>query len=336
MQYKVVVIGCGHMGEEHLKDIYFRDNIRIAAVVDKDAAKAREAAEKYAADAWGTDYHRFLNRSAADIAIIATNTTSHLPILKDCLENGVHVLCEKPIATNSADAEEFLRAAESSPCRVLVGHILRHNLTYRRVADMIHEGAIGSPVVMRLVQNHHTMDWPRYKRLLADCPPILDCGVHYFDVMQWFTGERIVRLSGVKASVDPDTPENSYNYGLVTVKLSGGSTGYYEAGWGNTIASENRKDFIGPKGRISIVLAWQRLQDREEGDLIEYYRYPQKEYQAINLKAQYKPAYRQLSALIDMIEGKGPASPTLDEVRSSFRAAMAADRALRTGSVVTL
>lgn len=324
------------MGEEHLRDIYYRENIRVAAVVDKDAGRAADMAKKYGAGAWGTDYRRFLDRSKADIAIIATGTSSHLAILKDCLSSGIHVLCEKPIAANAADGEEFLRSAEASPCKVLVGHILRHNLTYRRAAEMVRSGVIGSPIVMRIVQNHHTMDWPRYKRLLEDCPPVVDCGVHYFDVMQWFTGERIVRLSGVKAITDPDTPPGSYNYGLVTVGLSGGSVGYYEAGWGNTVASENRKEFIGPKGRISIVLAGQRLQDREEGDLIAYYRFPQKEYRSINLKTPYKPAYRQLSALIDSIEGKGPASPTLDEVAGAFRAAMAADRALRTGDVVTL
>jgi predicted dehydrogenase len=334
--YKIIVIGCGHMGEEHLRDIYFRDNIKIAAVIDRNAKQAQLAARKYGADAWGTDYKPWLDPSKTDIAIIATYTSTHLSILKECLKNGIHVLCEKPIALNMAQATEFYKAVKSSEPKVLVGHILRHNATYQKAAQMIQSGQIGFPIVMRMVQNHHTMDWDRYKKLLADCSPIVDCGVHYFDVMQWFTGERIVKVSGIKSTIDTDTPENSYNYGLVTARLSGGSVGYYEAGWSNNLSSCNLKEFIGPKGRISIILSGNRDKNREEGDLIELFTYPGNEYKQISIKSEYKPTYIQLLNLIGMIEGTEEGRPTIDEVYSAFKAAYAADTALRSDKEVTL
>ncbi len=334
--YRVMVIGCGHMGEAHLRDIYYRDRIHLAAVIDKDPGRAELAAKKFGADRFGTDYRDFLDSGKIDIAVIATYAASHLRILRDCLGAGIHVLCEKPVASTLSDAEEFFRTARGAGSKVLVGHILRHNETYQKAAKLIREGAIGSPIVMRMVQNHHTMDWARYKRLLADCPPIVDCGVHYFDVMQWFTGEKIVKVSGVKASVDSDVPAGSYNYGIVTAALSGGSVGYYEAGWGNTVASGNLKEFIGPRGRLSIIPAYQRQSHREEGDLIEFYSYPQKEYHEINLRTPRKPTYRQLLNLIGAVEGTGELNPTLEEAWSSCRAAFAADRALRTGAAVSL
>ena len=335
-RYNILVIGCGHMGEEHLKDIYYREEICIAAVVDQNEDRAKYFARKFGAESYGTDYRIFLDESKIDIAIIATYAASHLKIFRDCIEKNIHVLCEKPVAPMLPDAEAFFDIALQATPRVLVGNILRHNETYRKAAQLIQGGAIGAPVIMRMVQNHHTMDWPRYKRLLMDCPPIVDCGVHYFDVMQWFTGEKIVKLSGVKACTEDDIPSESYNYGMVTVTLSGGSVGYYEAGWGNTIASRNVKEFIGPKGRLSITLAGQRINHREEGDLIELFSYPQNDYQTINVKTPYKPTYRQLLCLIEMIEGTGEATPTLKEVRSSTRAAFAANRALLEGSTVTL
>lgn len=336
MIYKILVIGCGHIGEEHLKDIYYRENIEIAAVVDWNEELARLTARKYGAKAWGNDYKSFLNDKQVDIAIVATNANSHLSILKDCLAAGVHVLCEKPIATNLKDAEEFVAAAKASEAKVLVGHILRHNETFCKVGEMIRADVIGHPIVMRMVQNHHAKNWPRYKRLMEDCPPIVDCGVHYFDIMQWYTGEKIVQVGGMKASIDLDTPEGTYNYGLVTVKLSGSSVGYYEAGWSNTVAAENLKEFIGPKGRISITLSGNRVDNREEGDLITCYHYPEGTYETINVQAQYKPTYRQLEALIGMIEGGEEASPTLDEVYSSFKVALTADQALREERVIKI
>ena len=88
MIYKILVIGCGHIGEEHLKDIYYRENIEIAAVVDWNEELARLTARKYGAKAWGNDYKSFLNDKQVDIAIVATNANSHLSILKDCLAAG--------------------------------------------------------------------------------------------------------------------------------------------------------------------------------------------------------------------------------------------------------
>lgn len=335
--YSVMVIGCGHMGEEHLRDIYYRDRVRIAAVIDRDESRARLAAKKFGAENFGTDYREFLNPGKIDIAVIATYAATHLPILRECLGAGIHVLCEKPVAATLPDAEAFCETVRAAKPKVLVGHILRHSETFRQAARLIRGGAIGSPIVMRMVQNHHAMDWERYKKLLADCPPVVDCGVHYFDIMQWFTGERIVRLSGVKASVDGDVPAGSYNYGIVTAVLSGGSVGYYEAGWGNTVASGNLKEFIGPKGRLSVVPAGQRQSHREEGDLIELYTYPQREYRWINVPAPpHKPTYRQLLNLIGMIEGTEEADPPIGDVLTSCRAAFAADRALRTGVTVRL
>lgn len=67
---------------------------------------------------------------------------------------------------------------------------------------------------MRMVQNHHALDWPRYKRLMEDCSPIVDCGVHYLDVMQWFTGVRICEVSGFGGRVDDDLDRS--NYGMTT------------------------------------------------------------------------------------------------------------------------
>lgn len=329
-KYGVALIGCGQMGEAHLSRIYCKENVRVEYVCDVCEERAKLFQKKYNALHAEKDYEVCLRDPNVDIVIIAVYPSLHLPILEKCLANGKHVICEKPIACNWEDGKKFIDAVKAHPaCKVLIGHILRHNKTYQKVAELIRSGAIGKPIVMRMVQNHHTMNRPRYLSLMNETSPIIDCGVHYMDVMQWFTGEKICDISGIGSRVDPDVAPGKYNYGIVTVKLDGGSIGYYEAGWTNTIAATDTKEFVGPKGRLKITYAKDRMSNSEEGDLIEFYHYPEKVYETINVLCPRKPCGDQFDHLIKMIETDVPAVPSLQEIEESFRAVLKADAAIR-------
>ncbi|MBE6871330.1 MAG: Gfo/Idh/MocA family oxidoreductase [Ruminococcaceae bacterium] len=333
-KYGVVVVGCGKIGQEHLSDIYYRENVNIVGVVDINEETAQVCARKFNAESWSVDWRDYLKRDDVDIVIIATYIDTHMRIMRACLENGKHVLCEKPVVATEQGVKEFADLVLSSNCKVRVGYILRHNETYKYVQNCIENGLIGKPIVMRMVQNHHAMNWERYKRLLKDCSPIVDCGVHYFDIMQWFTGADITSVHGIKAAVDDDLDVDEYNYGLVTVTLSDGSVGYYEAGWGQSISADNVKEFIGPKGRLRIVYSTNRYEHREEGDLIEYFDAKTHSYNQINLVSQYKPMWVQFSSLVEAIEKDLPNKPHVDAVCASTLAAINADKALLKGEII--
>ena len=324
--YNVVLIGCGHMGSVHLEHIYFKEDICISCVCDKNEERAKEFQRRFGAKSISTDAEECISRKETDIVIISTYPSTHLTLLKLCMKYKKHVICEKPIATNLEEGQEFVRLVKQHPdVKVLVGHILRHNATYRKVAKMIHEGAIGKPIIMRMVQNHHTMDWDRYRRLIEETSPVIDCGVHYLDVMRWFTDAEIVDVSGIGMRTEDDLPENKCNYEMITVKLSDGSIGYYEAGWTKTISSNNTKEFIGPKGNIRLIFAKDRKEHQEEGDLIEYYNLEDNTYHTINVLTERKPTDVQMRCLIRMIEEELPDRPTIDEVYASFAATMHAE-----------
>lgn len=334
--YGIMLIGCGHIGQEHIADIYFRDNINVIAVVDTDIARARLFQRKYGAAFSAVDYREFLDRADIDIVIIATNADTHLAIARDCIAARKHILCEKPIAANAADGEAFYRLASQADTVVAIAHILRFHKTYCRVKELIEQGAIGELRVARMVQNHHCKDWPRYRRLLKDCSPILDCGVHYFDLLQWFTGSPIIAAGGIGASVGDDLENGSYNYGVANLRLQNGVVGYYEAGWGETFSSCNIKEFIGTEGRISLTLNQFRYDHTEEGDLIEVYSKNGNRYHTVNVDSFHKPMWEQLKGLIHKIEGRPSASPSLQDCYSSFCVAIAADRAIRENSYTVI
>ena len=331
-QYGVILIGCGHIGLEHLADIYFQDNVHMIAVIDQNPAAARYAAARYGVKEYSIDWHPYLDDDRVDIVIVATYTDSHPEISLSFLRKGKHVLCEKPVASSLEEGRRFFEEAATCEGKLLVAHVLRHNETYRRAAELIHSGAIGELTLIRMVQNHHAMNWERYKRLLKDCTPALDCGIHYFDVVRWFTGQDFREIRTFGSKLDPDSP--NINYTLTQFTLENGCIGYYEAGWSRHTASNNRKEFVGTKGRIELTLAGNRAECREEGDLITVFHSDTGVYETINIQAEYKNMYAQLLTLIDRIETGSPGFPTAEDARKAFEAAAAADYAVRSGETV--
>lgn len=328
-RHGIVLIGCGYIGQSYLEDISFRDSVQLVGVADLDADAARRAATRYGALNWSADYRELLSLPDADIVIIATYANSHLMILRDCLEAGKHVLCEKPMVSKEEELEEFLALVRQAESRVLIAHVLRHNDSYRRLKEMISSGMIGEPRVLRMVQNHHHMGQHRLSALLQDSSPIVDCGVHYIDVARWFTGQEVVSVSGVGSRIS--VPQNAphFDYGMITMRLSGGAVAYYEAGWARTVAFQNLKEFIGTKGRIRFTLQSERYFDREEGDLFEVYNGETGQYQTFNLQSVYKNMWGQVSHLIRMVETGAPADPTMEDAARAMRIAFLGDRAIR-------
>ncbi|HIR56941.1 MAG TPA: Gfo/Idh/MocA family oxidoreductase [Candidatus Gallacutalibacter pullicola] len=330
--YRVGLIGCGVMAEVHASHIHCLDSVTVAYACDSHLEKAAAFQKKYHIEQITADYLDILRDPTVDIVIIATPPSTHLSIFQDCLRYGKHVLCEKPITNTLADAEAFVRAAKEHPeCKVLIGNILRHNKSYQKMAEIIHSGALGKPLVFRMAQNHHTMNWPLYLANLSDSAPLVNCGIHYVDVMEWFSGEKAVQVQAMGCRTEDDVPQDTYNYGIMTIRFDGGSMGYYEAGWANTCSSDNTKEIIGPKGRLKLIYQKDRLYNAEEGDLIEWYKYPEKEYVTINSPCDRKPADDQFLYLIRMIETGCDPVPTLDHVLSCMKTCFEADRQAKQG-----
>ncbi len=317
--YNVALIGCGYMGQTHLEDIYLKDSINIYGVCDLDKEKAKRLSQRYGAEKYTNVPDELINDKNVDIVIIATYPSSHLELLEKCLKNGKHVLCEKPITSTYESGIKFKEMCDNHPqCKVLIGHILRHNDTYKTVAKLIQNNEIGKPIVMRMVQNHQVKQWDKQRKLIEESSPIIDCGVHYVDVMRWFTGAEVINVSGVGSVTEADVPEGKYNHGMIHLTMSDGSIAFYEAGWSSTVSNNNTKEFIGPLGRIKITYQKDRETHKEAGNLVSIYRKSENNTELINIPFSVKPTGEELDHLIKMIEEDVPAIPSLDDVLKSF------------------
>jgi predicted dehydrogenase len=97
--------------------------------------------------------------------------------------------------------------------------------------------------------------WDVHRNLMKSLSPIVDCGVHYIDVMCQMSRSKPLSVTAIGARLTNDIPEGNYNYGQLQIRFEDGSVGWYEAGWGPMISETAFFviDVIGPKGSVSIV-----------------------------------------------------------------------------------
>ena len=171
------------------------------------------------------------------------------------MKAGAHVFVEKPLATTREDAVAVTRAARDYDRKLVVGYILRHHPSWQRMIAEARQ--LGGPYVFRLNLNQQSrgQEWATHKQLMETTPPIVDCGVHYVDVMCQITDAAPVQVRGMGLRLSDEIAADMYNYGHFQVLFSDGSVGWYEAGWG-PMMSETAffvKDVISPGGAVSIV-----------------------------------------------------------------------------------
>lgn len=128
---RTAVIGVGYMGRFHALKLASCDGVQLAAVADADPARAREVAREVGCAAH-TDYRLLLGQ--LDAVAVAVPTELHHEVVRSCLEAGVNVLVEKPLARSVAEADELLELARARELVLQVGHLERFNPAFRALA----------------------------------------------------------------------------------------------------------------------------------------------------------------------------------------------------------
>lgn len=252
---KILVVGCGHMGISHAKAYHAMDGFEIVGVVSRG-----EASRRNLLDTLGAEYPQFSNYEEAlaetkpDAVSINTYPDTHADFTKKAFAAGCHVFLEKPIAETVEEAQAIVDAAKAANRKLVIGYILRVHPTWARFIEVAND--LGRPLVMRMNLNQQSSGemWHTHRQLMNSMSPIVDCGVHYVDVMCQMTRSKPLRVSAIGARLTDDLVEGMYNYGQLQVTFEDGSVGWYEAGWG-PMMSETAffvKDVVGPRGCVSI------------------------------------------------------------------------------------
>lgn len=252
---RILIVGCGNMGGAHAKAYHDLSGFEICGLVSTGKSKAVLNERLGAAYPLFSDFYEALEQTRPDAVCISTYPDTHEAFAIHAMENGCHVFIEKPLADSVAGAIRVAEAAVKFNKKLLVGYILRYHPSWKKFIDLAQE--MGKPLVMRmnLNQQSYGAKWGVHRNLLKSLSPIVDCGVHYIDVMCQMTKSKPIQVSAIGARLSEDVPEGNYNYGQLQIRFEDNSVGWYEAGWGPMISETAFfvKDVIGPKGSVSIL-----------------------------------------------------------------------------------
>ena len=341
MTIRVLVAGLGNMGRSHALAYATNPDFEVVGLVNRSPA---ELPPELGGVAVTPDFHEALRRLSPDLVCIATYSDSHADFAVAAMEAGAHVFVEKPLATTVADAERVAEAARRTGRKVVVGYILRHHPSWIRLIE--ESRALGGPYVFRLNLNQQSKGatWEVHKRLMETTSPIVDCGVHYVDVMCQITDAAPVEVRGMGLRLSDEIAPDMYNYGHFQVLFADGSVGWYEAGWGPMMSDTAFlvKDVVSPRGAVSIRMPESARSDdidtHTKTSLIRVHRVGQPDQ---DLSMDDEPGHQELcnreqGFVARAITEDLDLSRHLQDAVRSLAVCLAADESVRTGLPVRL
>ena len=262
----------------------------------------------------------------------------------------------KSRSRNNSEAAERVVAARKANKALLVGYILRVHPSWTRFVEI--GRTLGKPLVMRMNLNQQSSgSFCRCTRTsCSSTSPIVDCGVHYVDIMCQVTRAKPVAVHAVGARLTDEIASTMVNYGHLHLVFDDGSVGWYECGWGPMISETAFfvKDMIGPKGCVSIVSKEQTDAAVKSSDHDNHTRTNALRIHHAGLKAdgsfahpdeieltKDEPGHQELCEreqrlFLKVIRGEVDLSEHLEDAINSLRIVFAADESMRTGQVVKL
>jgi predicted dehydrogenase len=250
---RVLVVGLGNMGLSHAQSYHSNPGFEIVGLANRSDVTLPPALQSYPRFA---SFEDGIAKTRPDLVSINTLTDSHADYAIRSMEAGAHVFIEKPLAATVEEAERVVATAQRLKRKLVIGYILRHHPSWMEFIRIARE--MGGPYVMRmnLNQQSHAQQWATHKRLMQSTSPIVDCGVHYVDVMCQICDAKPRQVRGMGVRLTDEIAPEMYNYGHLQVLFEDGSVGWYEAAWGPMISETAFfvKDIMTPKGCVSIVM----------------------------------------------------------------------------------
>ncbi|MEB3831927.1 Gfo/Idh/MocA family oxidoreductase [Phormidium sp. CCY1219] len=204
---RIGVIGVGNMGQHHTRVLSLLKDIELVGVADINVERGLDIASKYRIRFF-EDYRDLLPH--VDAVCVAVPTRVHHSVGMTCLQSGVHVLIEKPIAASISEAESLVNTAAESGCILQVGHIERFNPAFQELSKVLKT----EPV---LALEAHRMS--PYSNRANDVSVVLDLMIHDIDLLLELAAAPVVRLTSSGSCACKNDPDRNSYLDYVTATL---------------------------------------------------------------------------------------------------------------------
>lgn len=288
--FNYALIGCGRISPNHIMAAK-ENNLNIVAICDlipemmDDKIKKcglPEDIKKY------TDYHEMLNKENISLVAIATESGKHAAIALDCIEKGINLIIEKPIALSLEDADAIIAAADRKGVQVCACHQNRFNKSVQKIREAVEANRFG-----RLFHGTAHIRWNRGPSYYEQAPwrgtweqdggALMNQCIHNIDLLRWMMGDEITEVTAYTDRLNHDYIE-AEDLGIAMIKFKNGAYGIIE-GTTNIFPAnlEETLYIFGEKGTVkagghsvNVIEEWLFADKKDDPDAVkaEYHENP--------------------------------------------------------------
>jgi myo-inositol 2-dehydrogenase / D-chiro-inositol 1-dehydrogenase len=251
--FRLGLVGAGRMGLTHLHALASSETVRVVAVTEPVAA-IRDALDAPGLSVYA-DLDAMLRAGGLDGVLVAAPSDRHLAIVRRLAAAEMPILCEKPCGVTSAQAHEAAAIAAAEKVPLQIAYWRRYVSPLRRLRERIAGGEMGNIYCVACYQWDGAPPSAAFR--VASGGIFVDMGVHEFDQIRWMTGQEIVRLHAVAASVGtPSLPVGQTESAQALCALSGGSTAVVSLGQSFPLGDVVRVEVFGSSDAEDCRVLW--------------------------------------------------------------------------------
>jgi UDP-N-acetylglucosamine 3-dehydrogenase len=255
---RFAVVGVGSMGANHVRVLADIPEVDLLAVCDADEQVVGRTARRYNIPNGYTEVAEMLSRTTLDAVVIAVPTQFHASIALQCLERGINVLIEKPMATTAEECRRIEEAGRRAGVRIMIGHIERFNPAVTYIASLLQQDYLGKLYYVETVRSG-----PFPKRLYGSKDGVTaDLAVHDLDLVAHLFGD-LVHIYAHDICINEGAQDI---YARAMFKTTSGVVGTSEFSWISP-RKERSISIYGDKGMLFGNLLDQEVWFYENGDV---------------------------------------------------------------------
>lgn len=270
---RIGLVGAGNIAKAHLAAYAKVETVEIVAICDINSQNLKETAEQFGIKNIYPTETEMLKAEQLDAVDVCVWNCDHASCSIEALNAGLHVLCEKPMATNAKEAECMLEAAKKNQKLLMIGFVMRFGDEAKIAMDFIDNDYLGDIYYSKatyLRRHGAPGGWFVNKEFSAG-GPVIDLGVHVIDLTRYLMGkpkpisvfastaDYLKNRPGLKTDVEwkpKDASDNDiYNvedFGVALIKYEGGKTTLLETSYSLNGESITKKGLFGTKGGMNL------------------------------------------------------------------------------------
>jgi myo-inositol 2-dehydrogenase/D-chiro-inositol 1-dehydrogenase len=250
---KAGVIGTGRIGRVHINTLIQQvPQIDIIAVADINIEKAKEIARQYYIQTVSANYQEVINHNEVEAVIICSPTDTHAKYIREAAIAGKHIFCEKPIDLSLRVIQETLDTIKKAGVKFMVGFNRRFDPNFLKVKQMVDEGKIGKPHILKITSRDPAP--PPAEYIAVSGGMFLDMTIHDFDMARYISGSEVVEVyTKATVLVDPEIGKaGDVDTAVITLTFENGSIGVIDNSRKAVYGYDQRLEIFGSKGMLNI------------------------------------------------------------------------------------